>query len=101
MTATTIQLSALADVIQVYSGRANACCCGCSGKHTVASAHRAEAARRCGYAVADEDVSDRTVKLIYNKVAKAAEAGVEFICTGESNCWSVDVGSRTYCLYIA
>ena len=69
-TATRTEFPALTDVVSVYSGKAGKCCCGCSGKHR-ASAHRQVAAKSRGYAVDDDEVSDRSVKLIYRKVKAA------------------------------
>jgi hypothetical protein len=55
-------------VYQVYSGKNGRCCCGCSGKYTVATAHRVYASKRCGYQVDAEDCNDRTVKMFVNKM---------------------------------
>jgi len=53
----------LAQVATVYSGRPG-CCCGCRGKHTAASAHRAWAAKNRGYDFDDDEVSDRQVRRV-------------------------------------
>lgn len=58
------------DVMSVYSGINGQCCCGCAGKHTYASQHQKIASKNRGYEVDDEEVSDRTVKLIVNKMNK-------------------------------
>jgi hypothetical protein len=97
-TATGTEFPALTDVVSVYSGKAGKCCCGCSGKHRVASAHRQAAAKSRGYAVDDDEVSDRSVKLIYRKVKAAIEAGNDEGNRGP-DCWSVDIGNRTLCVY--
>ena len=65
------------NVYKVYSGKAGACMCGCSGKYKVASAYRAYADKHRGYAHDDEDVSDRSVKIIFNKLMKAPGARIE------------------------
>lgn len=57
-------------VASVYSGKAGRCCCGCSGKHTYASAHREWAGKNRGYAVDDDDVNDVVVKRLVNKLSK-------------------------------
>ncbi len=59
----------------VYSGIDGACCCGCAGKHTYASATRTAASKDRGYRVRDEEVSDRTVKLIVGKMNRLIAAG--------------------------
>ena len=55
-------------IISVYSGINGKCCCGCAGKHRYASAYRKLASKDRGYEVRDEEVSDRSVKIISNKV---------------------------------
>ena len=55
-------------ITSVYSGIDGKCCCGCSGKHRYASAYRKLASKNRGYEVRDKDVSDRSVKIISNKV---------------------------------
>ena len=59
----------LADVVKVYNGKIG-CMCGCNGKYKVATAHREYADKNRGYAYDDEDISDRSVKIIFNKVMK-------------------------------
>jgi hypothetical protein len=58
-------------VASVYSGRNGKCCCGCAGKHSYASRHRFWASSNRGYAVDSNEVSDRSVKTIVNKMMKA------------------------------
>ena len=62
----------LEKVTSVYSGKPNKCCCGCAGKHYYASATRARAGKARGYAVTDEDISDRMVKKVVAALNKAA-----------------------------
>lgn len=57
-------------VQSVYSGKNGRCCCGCAGKHTYASKYKKVGSRDRGYVVQPEEVSDRTVKLIVNKMNK-------------------------------
>jgi len=88
----------LANVASVYSGKDGKCCCGCAGKHTYASAHREWASQNRGYKVEDEDVSDRTVKLIVNKMNKLFEGGAtpDYV---EQDFVSVVTGARLYVAY--
>ena len=58
------------DVMSVYSGKARTCCCGCAGKHTYASTYQEAAGANRGYEVKDNEVSDRSVKTIVNKLNK-------------------------------
>lgn len=67
----TIELS---NVMQVYSGKVG-CMCGCNGKYKIASKHVALADADCGYGHGAEDVSDRSVSIIVNKIQKMIEAG--------------------------
>jgi hypothetical protein len=59
----------LSRVFKVYNGRANACCCGCSGKYATASAHKEFADQDRGYVV--DDVNDETVRKIVGKILSA------------------------------
>lgn len=58
----------LANAFKVYSGKNGTCMCGCAGKYATASQHKAYAAADCGYET--DDISDRSVKIMYNKVMK-------------------------------
>lgn len=59
----------------VYSGRAGKCCCGCSGNHRYASKYREESGKTRGYPLLDEDVSDRSVSIIVNRLNRLIAAG--------------------------
>jgi hypothetical protein len=59
------------NVASVYSGKVNLCACGCAGKHSYSTEHKTWAGKNRGYEVRDEEISDRTVKTIFNKVMKA------------------------------
>ncbi len=84
----------LDNVASVYSGKLNRCCCGCSGKHTYASALRDEASKSRGYELRDEEVNDRTVKMIFNKFMKN-----EFKKISDT-CYSFETDTRLYVLYM-
>lgn len=81
-------------VMSVYSGKPG-CACGCRGKHTTSHKNRELAAKHRGYAYADEDVSDRTVKLIFNKVMRNYRDKIE---VGTNNI-SVETDTRLYIIY--
>ena len=59
------------NVIRVYNGKANRCCCGCSGKHNYASAARGKGKEIRGYEIGEEEISDRAVLLAVNKINRA------------------------------
>lgn len=84
----------LDNVASVYSGKRGFCCCGCSGKHTYASALRAEASKSRGYGLRDEEVNDRTVKMIFNKLMKN---GFERVT---DTCYSYETNTRLYVVYL-
>lgn len=81
------------EIIQVYSGISNRCCCGCSGKHRYASKYRAWSSKHRGYSVKDEEVSDRSVKIITNKVLNSPDV------QHEGNHSFVDNGRRILIVY--
>lgn len=60
----------LSRVFKVYNGRANRCCCGCSGKYATASVHKAYADKDRGYEV--DDVNDVAVRKVVGKILSAA-----------------------------
>jgi hypothetical protein len=62
ITTDTGKIITFADVVKVYAGKPDHCCCGCAGKYTYASKHREEAD---GY-----KVSDVTVKRIFNRILR-------------------------------
>lgn len=65
--ATTKQVD-VTKVMSVYRGKAGNCCCGCSGRHSYASAHVAAASKNRGYEVASDEVSDRRVQNVVNDI---------------------------------
>ena len=90
----------ITQIMKVYSGIKGRCGCGCSGKYSYASAHRDVAGKDRGYAVSDDEVSDRSVKMIVNKIEKifatdegmnSADIGRNYIC--------VESGNRCYVAY--
>ena len=84
----------LDNVASVYSGKRGMCCCGCAGKHTYASALRAEASKSRGYEVRDEEINDRTVKMIFNKFMKNEFEKIR------DTCYSYETDTRLYVLYL-
>lgn len=82
------------NVSSVYSGKINRCACGCAGKHTYSTAHKTWASKDRGYNVDDEEVNDRTVKTIFNKVMKASNMQM---ITPEIA--TFDTETRTYVVY--
>ena len=71
------------NVMSVYTGRANRCCCGCSGVHSYSEQHREAASKNRGYPVKDDEIDDETVRRVVNHINKAknavAEGGYVFV----------------------
>lgn len=94
MTAYTI---AFENVASTYSGKNHRCCCGCAGKHTYTTQHQEWSTKNRGYAVDEEDMSDRGVKIIINKMNKLIMEGYEVELN--ENYISVDADERLYVAY--
>lgn len=86
---------------QVYSGKPG-CACGCNGNYRAPSRHADDGVAIRGYAFSPDDISDRSVKLIANKVAKIANGDLPGQIDMMSPDWvsanNAD-GSRTYTVY--
>jgi hypothetical protein len=54
-------------ILKVYNGRIG-CMCGCLGYYRVPAVNREAASQDRGYPYSDEDVSDRSVRIIAKKV---------------------------------
>ena len=89
----------IADVAKVYSGRPG-CMCGCRGKYTAASKFRDLAGKARGYTFDDSEVSDRSVKIVVDKInAMINDESVEWDQTEQYT--FVDTGTRYYAAYYA
>lgn len=88
-------------VRSVYSGRPG-CACGCRGTYKHAAAHRASAQAHQGYPIADDEVSDRSVTLIVNKIARIADGEqpgfIEYVCSDFVSAYN-GPETRSYTLY--
>lgn len=83
------------NVMSVYSGKDGRCCCGCSGKHTYASATREKAGKNRGY-----EISDRTVKMIVRKMNQFPGQLERTQLEGFTAHYSVVVNERLYIAYL-
>lgn len=68
----------VARIKQVYSGKANRCCCGCAGNY-----------------YEDERNKRRIAKLLQSNPATILEDGI-----GDEELFSVEVGNRLYIAYL-
>lgn len=91
-----IQNVTVADVLSVYSGKPG-CMCGCRGSHRYNPEHRAEGAKRRGYAVDDGDVNARQVA----KVLRTLQTTSEKIDVDKAGEWfSAEIDGRLFCVYL-
>ena len=94
------------NVLSVYSGK-KGCACGCNGKYSYSSHGQKESGESRGYSVDDNEVSDRSVKIIMGKFQKVADenniivhdnerfiAGQVFYL--ENGLFTFDTDTRTY-----
>lgn len=86
----------LKNVTRVYTGKPG-CMCGCNGKYKMAAAHVEKAATEQGYPVAEDEISDRSVKIVFNKIMKNPNHKFD----AESNCVYVQTETRTLVAYFA
>lgn len=95
MTARTKPALNISNVLSVYSGRDGACCCGCKGKHYYRTESRSQASESRGYAVRDEEISDKMATKVLRIVQNAdhTEVGPNYVSTV--------VGERLYIVYTA
>lgn len=90
-----------AQVTSAYSGRPG-CACGCNGTYWYAKAYQARSSKNRGYAVLDEEVNDRMVMTIYNKIVKAMSTnapGIFGAVEGVFVAWEAS-DKRTYTIYV-
>ena len=57
----------ISNVTRVYNGKIG-CMCGCNGKYSTNPAYKEEVGKSRGYAVSDDECSERSVKIIAKKV---------------------------------
>ena len=86
----------IADVTQVrsvYSGSSGCCSCGCKGKYTYASQYQTDSEKSIGYPLSDDQINDRTIKTIFNRVAKNPNH------VDDGNLSYLDNGQRIWIVY--
>lgn len=88
-----------AQVIDTYSG-SHGCACGCKGNWRFSSEHREAGTKRRGYAVSDDEVSDRSVATILRKAQAAVREGLEVdILSFGQHGFAVETSSRLYIVH--
>jgi hypothetical protein len=81
------------NIMYVYSGKAYACCCGCSGTYRYNSNHIREGSKDRGYAVAPNEVNNRQVMKVLNIIKKNSHLLEEDL---DDSSFSVTVDKRLY-----
>lgn len=87
----------LAHVTSVYCGKVGTCACGCAGKHSYHAATQAEASKRRGYKVTADELNEREVVRVLNKV-KRNIATAQYMVKDHI---TVDIGKRMYVVYLS
>jgi hypothetical protein len=93
----------IAQVASVYSGAANKCMCGCSGKYRYAAQYQDWSTKERGYQVDDDEISDKSVKVIVAKINEAFAGLNEAEITDKeitSKYVTVTIGQRVYVAYL-
>lgn len=86
------------DVVSVYSGTPNRCCCGCSGSHRYNSAQLLRGSRRRGFKVGADEINDTQVRKVFS-ILKANQAPVR-PGLGKERLASATVDGRLYIAYL-
>jgi hypothetical protein len=81
------------DIMYVYSGKAYACCCGCSGTYRYNSKHIGAGSKDRGYAVDQNEVNDRQVLRVLSIMRKNSHLLEEDL---DDTLFSVIVDKRLY-----
>lgn len=81
------------DVLYVYSGKANKCCCGCSGIYRFNSKHKDLGTKDRGYEVKQDEVNDKHIVKVLNILKKNSNTLEEDY---DDNLFSVTVDNRLY-----
>ena len=83
-------------VLSTYNGKANRCCCGCSGTHSYPESRiaREVAGLKRGYPIGDDECSNRKMAFVIRKL----NANLDKVEDGGSY-WALDTGSRVYIAY--
>lgn len=88
------------NIVKAYSGKANKCMCGCSGKYFHLKKNQVKAGEERGYAVGDDEINDAQVTKIFNKIAKNASDGIEFLSGSSEDIFDVTIGNRIHAIYV-
>jgi hypothetical protein len=94
-----IQPIKLEDVVTAYVGKPHCCMCGCSGEYYYQKAMQEYAGKRRGYPVSDDEINDKKVLRVFNKVIKAQLAGIT-VTNIKDYIFTAIIGKTQYTLYL-
>ncbi len=86
----------LNQISSAYNGKPG-CMCGCNGKYSYLKMNQEYASKDRGYEVSDDEISQRSVVFVWNKLIKEAKRGIEVI---GNYIYLMDIGERRYALYL-
>lgn len=80
----------------VYTGKPDKCMCGCSGKYAYTSLNANYSSKNRGYAVDAEDINDKRVERVINKMSKSPA-----LCSNIKNyIFTKVIGQTQYTVYL-
>jgi len=88
----------LENIIKAYSGIANKCMCGCSGKYFYTSINKEAGAKEVGYSI-DENVNDKRVEIILKHFYQKGVGEIEVIEDEGKYIFTIFMGKTQYTLY--
>lgn len=91
-----VMAEAFEDVSNAYNG-GSGCMCGCQGDYAYRPETAEEGGKERGYAVGEDEVSERKVKARFNKVRREAESAEKVFWTEEY--YGVENNERTTVVY--
>ena len=80
-----------------YIGTPYKCMCGCAGNYAYTTANRDKSGEARGYAVSDDEVSDRKIRTRIDKMRKNQGVGIEVI---DDYIFTMIINTRQYTLYL-
>ena len=86
----------LESVVKTYNGKPG-CMCGCNGKYSYLKSSQEFGSKDRGYVVNDDEINERSVNYVLNKLKNEAHLGIEVI---DDYIFSLDIGNRRYSLYL-
>jgi hypothetical protein len=87
-------------VLSVYSGKAGACMCGCSGKHYYHPSHRWEAGASRGYEVDEDECNKGMITRVLKVLRSATDVKVDTPVGDGGDIVYATVDGRDYVAYL-